>query len=126
MYNGILPSHTKDKLMPFVATWMELEILILTEVRQTKTQISYDITYLWNLKYGTDDPIYKTETDRGQGEQTYSSQVGVGWDGQGVWGFWIQTTVIFGTDRKWVPMVQHRELYVIGSFCCTTETEETL
>ena len=51
--------------MPFVATWMELEILILTEVRQTKTQISYDITYLWNLKYGTDDTIYKTETDHG-------------------------------------------------------------
>lgn len=21
------------------------------------------MTYLWNLKYGTDDPIYKTETD---------------------------------------------------------------
>ena len=26
-------------------------------------QIPYDITYMWNLKYGTNDPIYKTETD---------------------------------------------------------------
>ena len=26
-------------------------------------QISYDITYMWNLKYGKDELIYKTETD---------------------------------------------------------------
>ena len=25
-------------------------------------QIPYDITYMWNLKYGTNEPIYKTET----------------------------------------------------------------
>ena len=34
--------------MPFTATWMQLEILILTEVRERK--IPYDITYMWNLK----------------------------------------------------------------------------
>ena len=32
IYNGILLSHKKDKTMPFVATWMELEILILSEL----------------------------------------------------------------------------------------------
>ena len=26
-------------------------------------QIPYDITHAQNLKYGTSDPIYKTETD---------------------------------------------------------------
>ena len=26
-------------------------------------QIPYDITYIWNLKYGTDELIYKTEID---------------------------------------------------------------
>ena len=35
-------------LMPFAAKWMDLEIIILNEVRER--QISYDITYLWNLK----------------------------------------------------------------------------
>ena len=25
-------------------------------------QIPYDITYMWNLKYGTDELIYETET----------------------------------------------------------------
>ena len=35
--------------MPF-ATWMDLEIIVLTEVSQTVEEISYDITYMWNLK----------------------------------------------------------------------------
>ena len=26
-------------------------------------QISCDITYMWTLKYGINEPIYKTETD---------------------------------------------------------------
>ena len=25
-------------------------------------QIPYDTIYIWNLKYGTNEPIYKTET----------------------------------------------------------------
>ena len=33
----ILLSHRKDKLMPFPATWMELESLILREAREKKT-----------------------------------------------------------------------------------------
>ena len=34
--------------MPSAATWMDLEISILSEVRQR--QISYDLTYMWNLE----------------------------------------------------------------------------
>ena len=35
--NGIWVSHKKNKTMPFAVTWMELEILILSEVRKRKT-----------------------------------------------------------------------------------------
>ena len=34
----------KNEIMTFAATWMDLEIIILSEVRQRK--ISYDITYV--------------------------------------------------------------------------------
>ena len=48
--------------MPSAATWMQLEILILSKSERER-QIPYDSTYMWNLKYGTDEPIYETETD---------------------------------------------------------------
>ena len=33
MYNGILLSHKKNKIMPFAATWMDLEMIIKSELR---------------------------------------------------------------------------------------------
>ena len=36
----------KNVIMPFAATWMDLEIVILSEVRQRKT-VSYNITHVW-------------------------------------------------------------------------------
>ena len=41
----------KNEIMPFEAKWMDLEVVILSEVSQTeKDKLSYDITYMWNLK----------------------------------------------------------------------------
>ena len=41
IFNGILLSHKKNKIMPFAATWMQLKILTLSEenqkVRKTNT-----------------------------------------------------------------------------------------
>ena len=38
VHNGILLTHKEDRIMPFSATWMELETLILSEVRKRKTE----------------------------------------------------------------------------------------
>ena len=56
-YSGI----KNNEIMSFAATWMALEIIILSEVSQR--QISYSIIYMWNLKNGTNELIYKTEID---------------------------------------------------------------
>ena len=42
-------SHTEEEIMPFAATWMDLEIIRLNQARQRKTN-NHDITSVWNVK----------------------------------------------------------------------------
>ena len=51
---------------------------------------------------------------------------GEGVGGLGNRGVWGMQTVVSGMDGQWDSTVQHRELCVIGSLCCTTELDETL
>ena len=60
IYNGILA--IKKNEMPFVALWIELEIIILNEVNQTKKD-KYCISLMWILKNDTNELIYRTEID---------------------------------------------------------------
>ena len=48
--------------MPFAATWMQLEMIILSKSERER-QIPNDTTYTQNLKYGTDEHICDLETD---------------------------------------------------------------
>ena len=52
----------KNEILPFAATWMDLEIIILSKSDRER-QIPYDISYMWNLKNDTNELTYKTETD---------------------------------------------------------------
>ena len=57
--------------MPFAATWMDLEIIILSEVSQKEKDIYHMISHIQNLKYDTNELIYETETD----SQTWKTKV---------------------------------------------------
>ena len=39
IHNGILLSHKKNEIMPFTAAWMDLDIIILSEISQRQTNI---------------------------------------------------------------------------------------
>ena len=64
IYNGILLSHKKywnnaisnnmDATRDYQIKWSKSE---------RERQIPNDISYMWNLKYDTNEAIYKTETD---------------------------------------------------------------
>ena len=61
--------------MPFAPTWMDLEIITISEVSQTQKDKYHDITYVWNLKKDTNELIYKSEIDS---KQTYGYHRGKG------------------------------------------------
>ena len=45
IYNGIFLSHKNNEIMPFAATWMDLEIIILSEVSK-KEKDKYHVMLL--------------------------------------------------------------------------------
>ena len=49
LYNGILISHEKEKIMSFAATWMDLEIVILNEVSQTEKDKYHMISFVCGI-----------------------------------------------------------------------------
>ena len=68
--------------MPFAAKWMDLEIIILSELSHPKKD-KYGITYMCNLKYDTNELIYKT--DSRFRKQSYGYQRRKWEDKLGVW-----------------------------------------
>ena len=41
--NGILYNHKKKGILPFVRTWMDLEVITLSEMSNTRRQILNDL-----------------------------------------------------------------------------------
>ena len=84
VYKRVLLSHGKNEMMAFAATWIDLEIIILSEVSQRKTNIICYQLYV-ESKRNTNEFIYKIEAHRHR-KQTYSYQRGkMGEDKLGVW-----------------------------------------
>ena len=62
--NGILLIHKKEpNEMQFTAIWIATrDYHTKWSQSERERQIPYDISYMWTLKYDTNEPIYKTET----------------------------------------------------------------
>ena len=56
-------SAIKNEIMPFAAIWRDLEMIVLSEVNQTKTNIIWCCLYVEYKKNDTNELIYKTERD---------------------------------------------------------------
>jgi len=60
----------KNEIMPSATTRMRPEILVLSQ-SEREGQIPYQMYLMWNLKYGTNEPVYKTDLglprQRGEG-----------------------------------------------------------
>ena len=54
-----MPSTKRQRILQH--SLVQLEILILSEVKsERERQTLHNIAYMWNLEYGTNEPIYKT------------------------------------------------------------------
>ena len=129
----------KNKRMPFAAIWMELETHTEWRKSERERQIPYDITYIWNLIYGPNEPFHRKE-NHGLGEQTCGCQGGGGGNGRD-WELvvnrcrilslgWISNGILLcstGNSVESLRMepddVRKKNVYVCltGSPCCTAE-----
>ena len=68
---------TKSKIIPFAITGMDLEIVILSEISQKEKKKTYCVTYMWILKYDTNELIYETDSQT-WGTDLWLPRVGAG------------------------------------------------
>ena len=50
-----------NEIMPYIATWMDLEIIIISEVSQTEKDKYHMISLVCRIKKQKNELIYKTE-----------------------------------------------------------------
>ena len=49
LYNVILLSHNKNKIIPFVATWMDLEFIILSDGSQAEKDKYHMVSFICGI-----------------------------------------------------------------------------
>ena len=75
IYNGILLSHKKNEIMPFTATWIDLETAIQSEISQKEKNKCHMILPICGIQTNvTNQLICKAETESRCAEQTYGYQ----------------------------------------------------
>ena len=85
--------------MPFAATWMEVETLILSELSQKEKDKYHMISHIWNLIYSTNEHFYRKENRRWRIDLWLPRGRGREWEGSGAWGYRMQTMAL-GMDLQ--------------------------
>ena len=80
IHNGILLSHKKDDIMPFAATWMELETLILSETSQKDKENYHMISLISGILY----PAQMNISSEKKIMDLEKRLVAAWWEGEGV------------------------------------------
>ena len=53
IYNEIYTATKENKIMPFAATWMQLKIIVLSEISQKeKDKYMISLKYIYDIIYG--------------------------------------------------------------------------
>ena len=113
----------KKEITSFAATWVDLEIIIPSEVSQKeKDKYPDGITYMWSLKYDTDEPMYETETESWTQRTDWWLPRGSGGRGGKDWEFgigrckvlstgWINNKVLLYSTGNYIqyPVINHNE-----------------
>ena len=103
----------ENEMMPFSATWMDLKTLTLVKSERDH------ITYMWNLKYDTNEPTYETDS---QTQRAYlwsnGRRLGNGWNGKlgladvnfYIQSGWINNKVLLYTTENYIqyPLINHK------------------
>ena len=139
LWRSMIMWGKKNDIMPFVATRMELETHHPEWSKsERERQIPYDITYIWNLIYGTNEHFHRKE-NHGHGEQTCGCPQGGGGD----WEFgvnrcklllleWISNGILLYSTGNyghlWWSMIKWKKwMYIFICdyvICCTVENWE--
>ena len=64
----------KNEIMPFAATWMDLESVTLSEVSQTEEKYHMDIPYMWNPKRNDTSELIKQKEAHRLRKRTHGCQ----------------------------------------------------
>ena len=102
------PAIKKNEIMPFAETWMDLEIIILSEVSQTKTNIIWYSLYEESKKRMIQMNLFtKQKQTQRLREWTCGYQWGrvEGKNRLGVWNWYVHTA-IFKIDNQQGPAVK--------------------
>ena len=118
IYNEIILCHKKE-WHNAICSNMEGPSDDHTKWSKSERQISYDITHMWNLKYDTNEPVYKTELARRHREQTCGCQGGGGRGGMDweleihrrklLYREWVNNKVLLHSTGNYIqyPVINH-------------------